>query len=495
MKKFLTTFLAICFVVPCLFLMTACNGDETPGGETNYASQVAGKYANTYYESDKDGTETNSASKITASADIQSDGKFTITVQYYHGVNSEIETLKGTMVVNEDKSIKSLVLSGDLEDSLGTESFLGNILPQNSDSEESSVYEEQTKEVYLKMLGNTLKSSISFTDSYMTMYADGNTNVVLYKEGAQKLAEGTILRTMTEKDSYENLALMGYGSFPPYEYDYYFTKASAGEEFDASTINFAGCVIDAYGNAVSQLIKITEATGFDLSKLGTGTATLKYKNGTKDETRTVSYAVVEEENLPVKQITKYAVTTSETDISSTVDVVIIEKATGLTKLYDEDLYFIYKTYEDSLYYKEGTAVAINQTNCEGEDKVITITGFDGNKLGYQEISIAYRGKVYKQAVYVYDDTNDLVVSVSLSSASVSIKGTEMTVSGTLTPTTISGKTQTTVNLTKGMAINLKSDLSKYTTDDSIVFKYDVDGYSYYFSVKVSSVEPADGDLV
>ncbi len=522
MRKFLTAMFTMCLAVPCVFAFTGCSKNNDT--DVNYASQVAGTYSNECYEGES------VCAKVTSSVKLQKDGKFTFTQVSDYGSTLNSASLTGSLFINKDNSVKSVTVD-NLDDLMqgGSYVFMGHPIPVNEI--ETTGTEEITTEMFKAVLEKMLKASISFTDSYMmfsfvssmpdfTGSADatdsgsagsfdidmtddeesqevsGTTEEsseatseiqILYKEGATRLEEGTVARVMTAKELFELTNAMSFSNvFPTYATDYYFEK---GKTVDKTNLGVGFYIVDANGNAqFDKDFEIKSVEGVDTSKLGTGTFTIKYMNGTKEESKTVTYTVVAtEDDLPENQVR--SCTVGKVNGTEVVTQTLVSVKKGDDELYEAGLSYVYTTYGDN----EKDAIAIVKESCEGDDAVLTIKGYDANKTGYQVISIAYLGKAYEQAIYVYDETDNPVVSATLSAyATVTIDKTKaeptITVSASVTPNKIDGSQGTAVTLTKNDAVNLKADLSKYKDGDTIVFKCVIKNVTYYFAIQVKVVE-------
>lgn len=155
-------------------------------------------------------------------------------------------------------------------------------------------------------------------------------------------------------------------------------------------------------------------------------------------------------------------------------------------MYKQGYRLEYNTFGDS----SSKYVDINETNCIGDNKIVTVTGYDTTKAGYQVVSFEYRGKVYKQAFFLYNETVDPIKSISkVYECRVEITRPENTVRIVIPELTISRMSGATekATLTMDWAIN-KKNLQDYKDGDQIMFayKYNLDGreYSYLISVRV-----------
>lgn len=494
MKKFLTTMCALCLAVPCIFLFAGCGGnnDNTDTKTKNYASQIAGTYTNTYYVYDYPDT----YNKAEATLEIKNDGSYLLTEKDIDGVMTTTTSMRGKFVINQDNSVKSMTIDNfnELMQNGIVQSFLGNVLPTEEQVYDSSSLTSNIKE----NMEALLKDSISFTDSYAFIGAGiGMDNEILYKNGATKLAEGTVLKVITTAEYSKAVDSIYGSSAPTYETDYYIVKNASldlTKEDDKtgfidtlSMSTFAYTINDLGGVSVDCLM-INDVEDFDLKTVGVRTGKIKYANATETVTKSVTYTVVETDaDLPENQVTKCTLVDSAGE--EVEDVIAIEKNKDI---YSLNLKLSYETYKGW-----GQSVTIIAETCEGTNSIITISGYDKSKTGYQVVSFTYGGQTCKQAFYVYDSTDNPVVAVNLSAdAKVTITKTVSgttttytpTVTGTLTETTIGGsEVATPVELTMEMAVNLMSDLSMYEGGDTVLFAYTKDSATFLFAVTVEVV--------
>ncbi len=478
MKKFLNAMLALCLIVSCMFVLTACGGDD--GSGKNYADAVAGKYSGTVY----DIYSSSSSEKNTTVLDIKADGKFTLTMTTVRDVLTEIVELKGTMVVNKDNKVTSVKFDNfaEMVDS-GAVYMFGNLMPKN---EEDSSEMESMIPIIEKIYTEMFKDNLAFGDSYV-LFILGDNIQILYKENTQKLAKNTVLRVFTEKE-YNDLekSFSYYGKYAEYEADYYLVKNAEFDLADEATKNeliaalaeeTVAITTDYYGNAEFDNLEITGVEGFDLTTAGSKTATIKYKNQTTEVSKQVSYIVVEdEEDLPRNQVKDF-------ELYNNNKIIYLNQENSL---YEQGYRLEYDTFGDG----SSRYIDVNETNCTGDNKIVTVTGYDKTKAGYQVVSFEYRGKVYKQAFFLYNETIDPIESISkVYECRVEITRPENTVrivNPRLTINRISGATgEDTLNM--DWAINMKN-LQDYEDGDQILFeyKYNLDGreYSYLISVRV-----------
>lgn len=479
MKKFLNAMLALCLIVSCTFLLTACGGGND--GDKNYVKAVAGKYSGTVYESYGSG----SSEKNTTVLDIKEDGKFTLTMTTDRDVLTEVIELNGTMVVNKDNKVTSVKFDnfGEMVDS-GAVYMYGNLMPKN---EEYSSELEYMLPIIEKVYTAMFKDNLTFGDSYV-LFILGDNIQLLYKDNTQKLAENTVLRVFTEKEynDFEKSVLYD-GKYAEYEADYYFVKnaefnlaneAMKEELIDTLSEGTFAIITDYYGNAEIDDLEITDIEGFDLTTVGSKTATIKYMNQTTETSKQVSYIVVEdEEDLPRNQVKDF-------ELSNNNKIMYLKQEDSL---YEQGYRLEYNTFgqNSSIY------VDINEANCTGDNKIVTVTGYDKTKAGYQEISFEYRGKVYKQAFFIYNETVDPIESISTVAYECRVEITRpdnsvRIVNPGLRIKRISGATEE-ATLTMDWAIN-KKNLQDYEDGDNMLFeyKYELDGkeYSYLISIRV-----------
>lgn len=488
MKKFFYSLLMVCFVVPCLFCLTACNETDTGGGgagTTNYASQIAGTYSNYLYDTNSD----NHLNKIDINVTIDANGQFRLNQQVYSGVELDYATLTGTFTIDQNKNVTNVTFDS-MEELLNYKTkILDNELPIDN-SDEFSEYEINEMQ---KLFKTFLVNATRFGNGYMTIIM-GSEPMILYKANATKLPEGTIVSTWTDKDRQLLTALlMGYDIRP--QTDYYFQKDEVidltNEESMASfadSISLDGMVVDEDGNLEMQKLKIDSVTGINLAQAGTGNATLKFTLNEVEHELAVTYTVVEtEDQLPENRVTKVKV-----DLE---DLAFVEKDSDL---YSLGLELEYETATNKMSYN--TPIEITSENCTGENPIITVTGYDKTKTGYQEITFTYKGVSCKIAVYVYDENDNPVVDVKVASGAklVITKTTADTTTyavdysqAKLTEVKADGTESEEKTLSAENALNLKTDLSKYENGDSVYFKYDVTNagktYTFYIFLDVEIV--------
>lgn len=478
MKKFLNAMLALCLIVSCMFVLTACGGDN--GSGKNYADAVAGKYSGTVYESYGSG----SSEMNTTVLDIKKDGKFTLTMTTVRDVLTEIVELNGSMVVSKENKVTSVKFDnfGQVIDS-GNVYMFGNLIPKNQeDNSDMASMVAAIEKIYAEMF----KENLAFSDSYV-LFILGENIQILYKENTQKLAENTVLRIFTEKETNDFEKSLSFDEkLPVYEADYYLVKNTefnlADETMKKDLIDILSeetVVIktDYYGNAEFGGLEITDVEGFDLTTAGSKTATIKYMNQTTEVSKQVSYIVVEsEEDLPRNQVKDF-------ELYNNNKIIYLNQADSL---YKQGYRLEYNTFGDS----SSKYVDINETNCIGANKVVNVTGYDNTKEGYQVVSFEYRGKVYKQAFFIYNETVDPIKNISkVYECRVEISRPENTVrivNPELTISRMSGATEK-ATLTMDWAIN-KKNLQDYKDGDQILFeyKYNLEGkeYSYLLGVRV-----------
>lgn len=478
MKKFLNAMLTLCLIVSCMFMLTACGGDD--GSGKNYADAVAGKYSGTVY----DIYSSSSSEKNTTVLDIKEDGKFTLTTTTVRDVSTEIVELKGSMVVNKDNKVTSAKFDnfGEMVDN-GAVYMFGNLMPKNEE-DDSDMASMLT--VIEKIYTDMFKDNLAFGDSYV-LFMLGDNIQILYKENTQKLAKNTVLRVFTEKQYNDFEKSISYDEkFAEYEADYYLVKNA---EFDLadqvmkkeliaslSERTFA-ITTDYYGNAKSGNLEITDVEGFDLTTAGSKTATIKYKNQTTEVSKQVSYIVVEdEEDLPRNQVKDFK-------LSNNNKIIYLNQEASL---YKQGYRLEYETFGDG----SSKYISVNEINCTGDNKIVTVTGYDPTKAGCQVVSFEYRGKVYKQAFFLYNEIVDPIKSISkVYECRVEITRPGNTVRIVIPKLTINRMSGATDEDTLNMdwAINMKN-LQDYENGDQILFeyKYNLDGreYSYLISVRV-----------
>ena len=459
------------------FALLSCGGDN--GSGKNYADAVAGKYSGTVYESYGSG----SSEMNTTVLDIKKDGKFTLTMTTVRDVLTEIVELNGSMVVSKENKVTSVKFDnfGKVIDS-GNVYMFGNLIPKNQeDNSDMASMVAAIEKIYTEMF----KENLAFSNSYV-LFILGDNVQILYKENTQKLAENTVLRIFTEKETNDFEKSLSFDEkLPVYEADYYLVKNT---EFNLADVTMKKDLIDIlseetvaiktdyYGNAEFGGLEITDVEGFDLTTAGSKTATIKYMNQTTEVSKQVSYIVVEsEEDLPRNQVKDF-------ELYNSNKIIYLNQADSL---YKQGYRLEYNTFGDS----SSKYVDINEINCIGTNKVVNVTGYDNTKVGYQVVSFEYRGKVYKQAFFIYNETVDPIKSISKVECRVEISRPENTVrivNPELTISRMSGATKK-ATLTMDWAIN-KKNLQDYKDGDQILFeyKYNLEGkeYSYLLGVRV-----------
>ena len=489
MKKLFYSLLMVCLVVPCLFLITACNKTDTEGGtgtgETNYASQIAGSYSNCMFEEDGD----NHLSKNITEITINENGQFKLSSQTDDGIENSYQSLKGTFTVDENKKITNVTFD-NVENALNLSmQILGNELPIDKSEE----FDEDMIKAIQKMLETFFEKTTTFGSGYMALVIDEP--IILYTANTDKLPEGTVVSTWTEKDIKLISASMMELDLR-LETDYYFQKDEVIDLTDeesmasfANSISLQGFVVDEDGNIDMQTLKVDSVSGLNLAQVGTGNAILKYTVNEVEHELNVTYTVVEtEDQLPQNRVTKVKVDSE--------DLAFVEKGFDL---YSLGLELEYATATSTMSYN--TPIEITSENCTGENPLIVVTGYDNTKNGYQEITFTYKGASCKIAVYVYDEHDNPVVDVKVAS------GAKLVITKTTTGTTTNyeldysqaklsevkadGTESAEKTLSSANALNLKTDLSQYEDGDSVYFKYDVtnagETYSFYIYLEIEIV--------
>lgn len=489
-KKSLVTLLFAASALTTVFAFAACEEDNAGGVDdpiltpTNDASLVAGTYKNTLIDSEK----------YEYTLTVENDGAFELAMKETDGIYVRNAKLGGALSVDDDRNVTALKLT-DISGIAGGEDYVfGNLLPSNT-------YDSIEMEYILNMLGDKLSDfvTLDFSETYLMMDM-GYEPMILYKEGAERLARDTELSFYTEKDlaQLEGLSisdiLMGDTQTAPYESEYYFVKnahdltseegkKAFNEELSEKTRLI---VADYLGNPQNVRAEVKEATGFDLTKTGTGNGTIKYAIGENTVSKSVTYTVVEkEEALPLNQLRSL-----EARYGDNAQLYFAEKG---TKAYALGWELRYQSFGD---YGTGY-IAVNEKNCSGDTKVIDIVGYDENKTGYQAVTVKYRGKEVNFAVFVYDDTVKPVRAVSIS-GKVVIKKTNDGTKDVYTLDCSGAKfslnkydTSDEVTFTAEDAVNL-DELKNYKDGDTIsfVYEYEFDGkkYTFYAEADVEIVD-------
>lgn len=502
MNKFLGFVLSLCLIVPSVWLFAACGDEESE--TANVPKDVAGTYTSVSYDTSASGC----TSKYVITFTLSENGQFTMTQSEYDGIEYNEGAVAGTMSIDNNKKVVDCTITTPLED-INTEFVLGNKLPSDEESSLSTL----ESGLAMQMFAEGFKSGTTFGKGYMTIVAVGSTDpatYILYKDGATKFAEGAVINVFTEKQSIEfamtEAMLMGM-TVPTYEADYYFTKnkydlTKVGADEEGGKADFIdnleaktfALIAKEYGNVGIGTLDITDVTGFDLTTVGKRTATIKYMNGSATVSMQVSYMVVEDQyGLPEKKVIKLEL---ENASSTTYGgLIYVTKGQNLYELgWTLNTYIFYNNCDEE-------DVLVNEANCNGDTKVIDITGYNKDTTGYQLVTIKYRGAELKLPIFVYDDTTKPYISaVAKDGSNVIIKKTprgetftyEIDCSNVVILLgTINSTNKTEATLTQAQAVDLKT-LSTYEDGDRIVFAYNYTfggkTYTYYVSFSVEVQE-------
>lgn len=488
MKKFLNVLLVVCFIVPCFFMITACNQND-PNNDKNALAQIAGRYSTTYYQH---------GDYMEMVLSVSKDGKYSLTQTELDGVSSSVTTVDGFMTVDKNKNITSMTVN-DLTDMLsgGDRYFLGNKL-------EVSLILSSAEGVEIEFIGNMMaeafKNCIKFKNGYVFIAdMEGSNAFVLYKDGQKKLSENDMLALMTTKDMYaisNAMSLLSSSKVPVYEYDMYLLQ---NESFDATNTEHMADLIDEveancrlyyinkFGEAEYSGAQITKVENFNVATAGNGTGKVTFKVADKEYVVEVTYKVVESDNQkPENEI--WAV---ELDVEDKLS--FVEQGTELTTLGWE--------LECSKYLTSSRDyVEINDVNCTGDNKVVTISGYDKTKTGYQVVTFTYRGLSCKQSIFVYSDTvnplvgfdvnNTTFLTIKKSATATSVDYSTLEFTLTYASEKTESKEYSELNADDISLVNAVA-FDKYETGDKVIvkynYKYEEKTYTFYDEVVVNVV--------
>lgn len=479
MKKIINFVLVLCLILPSIFLLSACSSGE--------AGSVAGTYSNSFIA---DGVRTDIV------VTIKKDGSFTYSTKTSEGLHFQESKLSGNLSVDSNKKVTNCSLT-NLDSLLSKNaSFLGNLLP------EEEIPREALLEVTLlgSFVGDAVKECFKFTNDYMIICST-HEPMVLYKNGVEKYAKDSVLHFFSEKgmmDLLNALNIFDIDTKPVnYKTDYYFSRSQYDLNTDAGKQslleylnNYSKVMIADYlGNAELTYTNITKFANFDLSTTGEKTGTITYMSAGKEVNKEVTYTVLKDESdHPKNEITSYELYDSSKYTLKSVEFIAKD-----TELYNLNWKFGYKAENSS---SNRNYEDINEENCTGDNKTVTISGYNKATAGYQLVSVEYRGKIYKQAVFVYDENNNPAFDAdSAEGNSVKINKTNdgvkdvysLDCSNTKIVLYYANGTSETKNLTSNQAINL-DDLKNYENDDTITFAYNYtyneQTYTFYVNAKV-----------
>lgn len=488
MKKFINYLLVLCLIVPCFFVLTACDNGNVP-------ASIVGTYSNTYVDLDY-------AAQNTISLDIRNDGSFTYSISQSSGIADSYLAIDGKIVFDENKQVEDVQINNLIDGIAGAkESILGNILPkQLLDMGPDEYYQMM---MFQNMFGDILKECLYFGNDYLVLtFGTSSSYQVLYKSTAKKFAENDFITFFTEKDYYDlrnSMYVAMNRKVVTYKTDYYFIKnsfdltdATAKADF-IETLNSESEILVAnkYGHGRIDDADIKDIEDFDLTTAGEKVGTIKLQINNANITVRVTYTVVEDKScLPSNQIEEIKVIN---DSSSSFDIDYIAKDTDI---YSLGWQLLYETFSSS----SKNYVDLDETNCTGDEKIVTITGYDKTKTGFQLVTFEYLGEKISQAVFVYDETVNPVIDISyITDAKVVI--TKTTVD---TQTTYSiDYTNAKINLIKADGSEVEQrltanetfelqDLSSYKNFDYIYFAYNYKfggkTFTFYVEIEVEVVE-------
>lgn len=424
MKKFFSYILMLCLIIPCAFMITACGEDDNPGGTTGSADalkQVAGTYELT--------TENVYSDEIiitTSNFAIDKDGKFNFSINKKTGIKEESTSLLGTIALDDNGKVIDVKLSNfakyltDIKETIyGTE-----VKQDGTSGGLEELFELLGFDKFQGFVEQMMEMSIQFTNNYVMLYEIGmdvdlEDPIIMYKSGTAKLAEGTILKTYTEKeyrDLYNDYSLYDTNNLT-YATDAYFEQDAEVDLTDEATrknyargIELMGIVIQEDGSAKMEYLPVVDITGLNLTNVGTGNAVVTYATGkTTTATRNITYTVVaSRDELPTYKVRELIVTG---DYGKYSEVNYIVKG---TELYNLDWRLECKAYNS-----EGNKdIPLNEETCASEGKVVTITNYDKNKTGLQIVTFTYEGISDTAIVYVYDEADIPVVGIAAADGSI-----------------------------------------------------------------------------
>lgn len=207
---------------------------------------------------------------------------------------------------------------------------------------------------------------------------------------------------------------------------------------------------------------ITNVENVDIKTLNTGTAKVSYELGDKQYTEEVTYKVISSEDEHPDNSIIYLSSIDD-------DIIPLEKGTDILTL---EWRLSYKTYNSNYNY-----IYIDEENCTGENAVISITGYDATKSGYQVITFTYRGMTSKQSIFVYDETvNPLTKVVTTGNVyKKTVDGVDSfdfsNVSFTLTYLNGTSETKTYDEVKDNITIVSELTIDKYENNDDVSIKY------------------------
>ncbi len=493
MKKFFSYILMLCLIIPCAFMITACGEDDNPGGTTGSADalkQVAGTYELTTEDVYSDEV------KITTNNfTIDKDGKFNFTISNKTGIKEESTSLLGTIALDDNGKVIDVKLSNFakyLTDA--KETIYGTEVKQDSMLEGlEGLFELLGFDKFQGFVEQMMEMSIQFTNNYVMLYEIGmdvdlEDPIIMYKSGTAKLAEGTILKTYTEKeyrDLNKNFALFDDNKLT-YATDVYFEKNAEIDLTDnatrkdfASGVELVGIVIQEDGSATMENLPVVDITGLNLTNVGTGNAVITYATGkTTTATKNITYTVVaSRDELPTYKVRELIVTG---DYGKYSEVNYIVKGT--------ELYNLEWRLECKANNSEGNKnIPLNEETCASDSKVVTITNYDKNKIGLQIVTFTYKGVSSTAIVYVYDEADIPVVGIAAADGSI-IYYTEDEETGEMTYDLTEAKYEEVLadgSKSEPKAVTIDMLRGHNYTEKNIVVSVVIDGKTYTYTTTIS----------
>lgn len=493
MKKFFSYILMLCLIIPCAFMITACGDNDNPGGETGSANalkQVAGTYSLTTED-----VYSNEVKITTNNFAIDKDGKFNFTVSKKIGIKEESTSLLGTIALDDNGKVIDVKLSNFakyLTDA--KETIYGTEVKQDSLLEGlEELFELFGFDKFQSCIEQMMEMSLQFANNYVMLYEIGldvdlGDPIIMYKSGTAKLAEGTILKTYTEKeyrDLYKNFALFDDNKLT-YATDVYFEKNAeidltnnATRKDFASGVELGGIVIQEDGSATMENLSVVDITGLNLTDVGTGNAVITYETGkTTTTTRNITYTVVaSRDDFPTYKIREMSVTGDDGAFSE------INYITKGTELYNLNWRLDCKAYNSG----GNKIVPIDETTCVSEGKVVTITNYDKNKIGLQIVTFTYKGVSSTAIVYVYDEADIPVVGITAVRGSM-IYYTEDVETGEMTYDLTEAKYEEVLadgSKSEPKAVTIDMLRGHGYTEKNIIVSVVIDGKTYTYTTTIS----------
>ncbi len=156
--------------------------------------------------------------------------------------------------------------------------------------------------------------------------------------------------------------------------------------------------------------ELKNIVGLDLSEVGLQTVTLTFENA-KDEEVTKTYSIyvyADKYDMPLNKPTSISYGQYLED-----SVLYIEKGTE----FYADGYITYRTVQSGFgmmeYDSNEIPLNVSTTDVPQLNPLIQITGFDKTVLGFQEVTITFKGQSTKVMTYVWDAENNPVLSANI----------------------------------------------------------------------------------